>query len=210
MAGDGARFRRKHGQARPLDEPRLEELALAYVARFATSTGKLEAYLRRKLRERGWAGEREPDIAALVARHVANGWIDDAAWGRSKAQGLLARGYGARRVEQTLRGAEIDGGLRAELEPDELARREATLTFARRRGFGPFGARAPGTGSQDGPADGPADGPGDREARRKLNEKRLAAMLRAGHEYGAARRVLDAATIEELEQWVAEARDSAS
>ena len=37
---------------RPLDAPRLEELALSYVARFATSAAKLDDYLRRKLRER--------------------------------------------------------------------------------------------------------------------------------------------------------------
>src|SRR5690606_22662366 len=39
---------------KPLDAARLDELALTYVARFATSAAKLERYLKRKLRERGW------------------------------------------------------------------------------------------------------------------------------------------------------------
>ena len=50
-------FSREIRAPKPLDAPRLEELALAYVARFATSAAKLETYLRRKLRERGWEGE---------------------------------------------------------------------------------------------------------------------------------------------------------
>ena len=38
-----------------LDGPALDRLALRYVEKFATSTGKLTQYLQRKLRERGWA-----------------------------------------------------------------------------------------------------------------------------------------------------------
>src|SRR5690606_37160311 len=85
---------------RPLDGTRLEELALAYVARFATSAAKLERYLIRKLRERGWEGESPPDVAAIVSRHTELGYIDDDAYARSKAGGLLRRGYGPRRVRQ--------------------------------------------------------------------------------------------------------------
>lgn len=193
MVEDGATFRRKRRTPKALDRVRIEELALAYVARFATSAGKLEAYLHRKLRERGWDGEGDPDVEALVARFVEKSYVNDAVYGRAKAQGLLARGYGARRVDQALKAADIGEGLRAELGPDESERREAAVAFARRRRFGPFDAAEP----------------HDVDARHKLREKRLAAMLRAGHDFDAARRVLDAATIEELEQWVAEARDAA-
>ena len=54
----------------PLDEDALRELALRHVARFATSRGKLLAYLNRKLRERGWAGERLFSVAASSRRRV--------------------------------------------------------------------------------------------------------------------------------------------
>ncbi|MEY4670243.1 MAG: hypothetical protein RLZZ415_122, partial [Pseudomonadota bacterium] len=87
-ASNADRARRERRPPRPLDRERLNELALAYLARFATSAAKLEAYLRRKLRERGWDGEGEPPVAALVERCVAAGYVDDAAYARSKAGSL--------------------------------------------------------------------------------------------------------------------------
>lgn len=176
--------RRKKRPPRPLDAARLEELALAYVARFATSAAKLEGYLARKLRERGWDGERPGDPAAIAARFAELGYIDDEAYARARAGGLLRRGYGARRVEQALRGAGIAEDVRAEVEPGEHARRAAALALARKRRFGPF-----------------ADAPPDRERR----EKQVAAMIRAGHGFDAARAVLDAPSAEAAEQWAAEA-----
>src|SRR5688572_22723195 len=92
---------------KPLDPPRLEELALAYVARFATSSGKLAEYLKRKLRERGWEAVANPDLPALVERFVAAGYIDDAGFARGRASSLHRRGYGAQRIDQALRGAGI-------------------------------------------------------------------------------------------------------
>lgn len=191
MDHDHATPRRNRRTSKPLERQRLEELALAYVARFATSAGKLKKYLVRKLRERGWDDDGDPDVEGLVARFVAKGYVDDEVYGRARASGLLARGYGARRVEQDLRAADIAEPLRNALGPDEVARRESAVTLARRRRFGPFDNSAP---------NGPEDA-------HKLREKRLAAMVRAGHDFDAARRVLEAATIEELEEWVAEARD---
>ena len=94
-------------RAKPLDRNRLEELALAYVARFATSAGKLRTYLRRKLHERGFVDDEEPDIETLISSFVDKGYVDDEAYGRAKANDLVARGYGGRRVEQTLRSAGI-------------------------------------------------------------------------------------------------------
>lgn len=177
----------------PLDAPRLEELALAYVARFATSAGRLRAYCTRKLRERGHAGADEgapmPDVDGLVARFVAKGFVDDAGFARAKAGGLLRRGYGSRRVGEALRADGIGEELRALVSPGEAARREAAAAYARRRRYGPF-------------ARGGADA-GDRARR----EKQLAALLRAGHDAGHARHVLAAETSAELEDWIAEARE---
>jgi regulatory protein len=145
----------------PLDEEKLNELMLAYVAKFATSRAKLAAFLRRKVRERGWAGAGEPPVDDLVAKAARVGFVDDAAFALGKARSLTARGYGARRVSQALYAAgigEADGeAARGHARDDAV---EAALRFARRRRFGPFAAAA-------------AD-PKDRE-------KQLAAMLRAGH-----------------------------
>lgn len=169
---------------RPLDSVRLEELALAYVARFATSAAKLEHYLARKLRERGWDGESEPPLAALVARFVAAGYVDDAAFARSRSSGLLRRGYGQRRIAQALGAAGIGEEVREAVRPGEAEQRRAALVMARKRGFGPFGAA-----------------PRDRAVR----EKQLAAMLRAGHRLDSARELVDALSIEAAEAWAAEA-----
>jgi hypothetical protein len=78
---------------KPLDSVRLEELALAYVARFATSAAKLEDYLRRKLRERGWDGEGDPPVGPIAAKFVANGFIDDLAYARAKSGSLSAQRF---------------------------------------------------------------------------------------------------------------------
>jgi len=168
----------------PLDAARLEELALAYVARYATTAAKLGQYLRRKLRERGWAGPTEPDPEALVARFVAAGYIDDAGFARARAGGLRRRGYGERRVEQALRGAGVGEADREAARAGEAEARRAALVMARKRKFGPFGAERPDP------------------ARR---QKQLAAMLRAGHTLDSARRLLDAANEAAALEWVEEA-----
>lgn len=167
---------------KPLDSARLDELALTYVARFATSRAKLEAYLARKLRERGWEGEGEPPVGALAERFVAAGYIDDAAFARAKTGSLLRRGYGQRRVSQALGAAGINADVRQEVRAGEGAQRRAALAMARKRGFGPFG-RAP----------------FDRAQR----EKQIAAMLRAGHALDSARELVDAASVEAAEDWAA-------
>lgn len=191
MTGDDASDRRgrERRRPRPLDAARLEELALAYVARFATSAVKLERYLQRKLRERGWEGARGPDVAALVGRYVALGYVDDAAYARAKGGSLLRRGYGPRRVRQALAEAGIDEETRDEARAGAAAERRAALALARKRGFGPFGTTPP-----------------DREKR----EKQLAAMLRAGHPLDSAREMVDAASEAAAEEWAAACDDEES
>ena len=189
MVDRNATSRRTRRTPKPLDRTRLNDLALAYVARFATSAGKLRAYLGRKLRERGWDGEGEPDIEGLVERFVDKNYVDDRGFGRMKASGLLARGYGARRVDDTLRSAGIEESLRDELAPAEREARQAAIALARRRRFGPFGIG------------------GDDEAveeRHKRREKQLAAMVRAGHTCAHAQAVLSARDESALDDWLAE------
>ncbi|MBX7527785.1 regulatory protein RecX [Qipengyuania vesicularis] len=192
MTDGHATRRRTRRTPKPLDRTRLNDLALHYVARFATSSGKLESYLRRKLRERGWDGDSEPDIAGLVTRFAEKNYVDDAAYARMKASGLLARGYGARRVEQTLRADGLAEDVRQANSPDEAQAREAVLSYVRRRRFGPFRIVPRGESP---------------DAAHKAREKQLAAIVRAGHSFDHARRAVEAKTETELEEWVAEARD---
>lgn len=166
---------------KPLDSARLEELALAYVARFATSAAKLEGYLGRKLRERGWAGEGQPALAALVTRFVESGYVDDTAFARARTGSLLRRGYGKRRIAQALGAAGIAEEVREEVRPGEAEQRRAALTLARKRRFGPFGAAT------------------DRAGR----EKQIAALLRAGHPLDSARGLVDAPSEQAALAWAA-------
>ena len=102
---------RSQRKSLPLDGARLEEIALSYVARYATTRAKLEQYLRRKLRERGWDGGEEPPVSELAGRLVEAGYLDDAAYARAKASSLLRRGYGTRRVRQALAAAGYRRGI---------------------------------------------------------------------------------------------------
>jgi regulatory protein len=185
----------------PLDGPKLEALALAYVARFATSTGKLADYLARKLRERGWcdsegtqsgaqtgAQSGGADIPALAARLAALGYIDDAAFAEAKGEGLRRRGYGARRIDSALGQAGIAPDLRAAARGSETERRHAALAFARRKRLWPYAAE-------------PCQN-------RVMREKQVAAFLRAGHSLAHVRRVMDAESISDVEEWADEELDT--
>lgn len=156
----------------PLDESKLNELALRYVGRFATTRSKLRSYLSRKLRERGWDGARDADPERIAERFAEQGYIDDAAYALAKSQALTGRGYGKRRVLERLREAGVaeDDGAAAREHADGAAI-EAALRFARRRRIGPF-------------AKEPFRDPRERE-------KAVGAMIRAGHAFALSRAIVN-------------------
>ncbi len=150
-----------------LDEAALRELALAYVGRFATSGARLERYLARKLRERGWAGEAEADVAALAARFAELGYLDDAAYARMKGASMQRRGLGAMRIRGALAADGIgEDDREPALDEARAGRWEAAEVLARRKRIGPYALEKPDP---------------------KLREKHLAVFLRAGHDMGTAR-----------------------
>ncbi len=169
MAGFGKEKRRNS-----LDSQALRDLALTYVGRFATSRTKLSRYLDRKVAERGWNGEGEPDIEALVTRIAELGYVDDDAYARMKGASMERRGLGARRIGASLRA---DGVGEAERLGAEAQARQgawaAADIFARRRRIGPYAQ--------------------ERVADPKVREKQLAAFLRAGHSMDVARLWIEAA-----------------
>lgn len=144
---------------------------MAYVGRFATTRAKLAQFLVRKLREKGWEASRPPDIEGLVERLAQLGYVDDAAFALSKARALGQRGYGERRVDQALRQAGVDEEAGAPAKA--LATQGATaaaIRYAQRRRLGPFAPEA-----------------GDRKQR----DRALSAMIRAGHDFDLARRIIE-------------------
>jgi regulatory protein len=154
---------------RPLDLSALNALAIAYLGRYATTRSRLRAYLARKVAMRGWEGDGQPPLDAVVERCAELGYVDDAGFAAARGAALMRRGYGEQRVAAALRAAGIDAETAAPVR--EAARDEAlaaALAFARRRRIGPFGSES--------------IGPDERR-------RGLAALLRAGHAPDIARRV---------------------
>lgn len=165
---------------RPLDAARLDELALAYVARFATSRAKLGRYLARKIRESNWTDAIDTRTACetIVATMERLGFVDDKQYAAMRGAAMTRRGLGVRRVKAQLWVDGIAPGDAGEaVEVAEGAALSAALGFARRRRFGPFALQA---------ANDPA-----------LRERQVAAFARAGHSLALARRILAAAPGEE-------------
>jgi regulatory protein len=169
----------------PLNAARLQEIAVAYVGRYATTRAKLAQYLDRKVKMRGWEGDNVPEIASIVERFATLGYIDDAAFAVARGASLGRRGYGARRVKEDLRAAGIAPDDAAPAE--ESAREDAlgaAIAYAKRRRIGPFSRSEP-RNDQDA-----ADG----------RRRGFAALLRAGHPPDIARKVAyasDAASLDD-------------
>jgi regulatory protein len=148
----------------------LDRLALRYVERYATTRGRLADYLGRKIRERGWGGEESPDPAAVAQRMADLGYVNDRTFAESRANAMGSRGLGSRRIDQALRYAGVKQedveAVAPAMAADSLS---SALAFARRRRIGPFAREV---------------------AERPLQEKQLAAMLRAGHAFDLARRIV--------------------
>lgn len=161
----------------PLNPAALREAALGYVARYATTRAKLIRYLQRKVSERGWDGEGAPDIDGVADAAVANGFIDDGAFADARADALSRRGYGARRIRGALRDAGVAADVAETVLPTGEEEAIAAIGLARRRRLGPFGSQ-----------------PVDPDTRRR----QMGVLLRAGHGWDLAKRIVDAGSIEDL------------
>ncbi|MEO7602800.1 MAG: RecX family transcriptional regulator [Sphingomicrobium sp.] len=160
--------------ARPLNPQRLDDLALRYVGRFATTRAKLIDYLKRKLRERGWEGDGDAKVAEIAQKFADLGYIDDRAFAIAKASGHAARGLGSRRLALALRSAGVEEDDRAPamaLAKTHLV--DSALRLAQRRKLGPFASRI--------------------SATPKERDKAIAALIRGGHRFDIARAIVDLA-----------------
>lgn len=159
----------------PLTAAALDARALRYLSAVAASTARLRDVLRQEVRERGADLDVfADDIDAIVAKYTAMGALDDARIAESSAAAMRASGKSASAISARLRARGIDADtVDAEVtkvtrETDDLA---AAMTFARKRGIGPFRASD--------------------EARKAHREKDLATLGRAGYGYAVAKRVID-------------------
>ncbi len=166
----------------------LENAALYYLERFASSTSNLRRVLMRKvdLSAKAHGTDREEGarwVDELLARYVRSGLLNDETYARMRTESLHRRGASTRLIAQKLAGKGIGrdeadkalDSLREDVGPDlDLS---AALALAKRRRLGPY--RLP-------------------EQRAVHREKDMAALGRAGFGYEIARRVVDAEDPEEV------------
>lgn len=158
----------------------MRQLALHYVGKYATTQAKLSGYLARKIRERGWDGDRPSDIAALTDQFVELGYINDAQFAEARSRSFVRRGYGERRLNEDLRASGIGD---ADAIPAKAHMEESAFTaaekFARRKRIGPFAVNS---------------------APPEKRQKQLHAFMRAGHDFAIARRFVNAEPGEEISE----------
>ena len=180
----------------------LENAAMHYLERFASSSRNLRRVLMRKV-DRSlahWGGERETcsaQVDAVIAKLAGLGYLNDAAYAEMKTRALHRQGKGSRTIRATLAAKGIDTAtfekpisaakgidaemaatalvsLAEEVEEPDLA---AAIKLAKKRRLGPF---RPG-------------------AREEFRNKDLATLARAGFDFDTARRVIEAESAEALE-----------
>ena len=165
----------------------LENAAMHYLERFASSRGNLRRVLMRKV-DRSvahWGGAREDHVEqvdAVIAKLAGLGYLNDAAYAEMKTRALHRQGKGSRTIRATLAAKGIDADLAAsaldslaeEVAEPDLA---AAIKLARKRRLGPF---------RPGP-------------RAEFRQKDLATLARAGFDFDTARRVIEAESADVLE-----------
>lgn len=165
----------------------LENAALHYLERFASSSANLRRVLMRKV-DRSlahWGGEREvlaQQVDGTIAKLARLGYLNDAAYAEQKVRALHRQGKAGRVIRQALaaKGVAPDlagqalGALAEDVAEPDLA---AAIRLAQKRRLGPFRA----------------------EGRAEMRQKDLATLARAGFDFDTARRVIEGEA-EELEQ----------
>lgn len=178
----GARKSGGGGGDRPLTAQQLENAALHYLGRFASSSANLRRILIRKVARAGAGEEGEALVDALVARYLASGLLDDRAYAAQTATSLVRRGASRYGIAGKLKQKGVDPDLVAEalgeLASAGNSELQAACALARRRRLGPYRTAA---------------------MRAQWRQKDMASLARAGFGLDIARRVLDVPDVAALE-----------
>ncbi len=174
---------RERKPPRPVTAKSLDNAAVFYLSRFASSSGNLRRVLMRKVaRGGGDSAEGAALIEALIARYLASGLLNDQAYAASAAASLARRGAS----RYVVAGKLAQKGVPADLVKEAIANladngsSELTSVCAliRRRRLGPYR---------------------DPAKRDDYRQKDLATLARAGFGIDLARRALQVADVEGLE-----------
>ena len=166
-----------------MKETSIDNSALAYLARFSSSSGNLRQVLTRKvMRATAHHGDDPAPLLAkietVIARYIESGILNDSLYAETQVRNLRRRGGSSRVIAQRLAAKGVDSELVSEtLETAPEDNLSAAVNFARRRRLGPY-----------------------RSANRAETRLRdLAALGRGGFDYQIAASVVDAADPDALE-----------
>lgn len=172
--------KREQKTPKKISKKYLENAALYYLQRYATSATNLKRVLLRKVKKSCTfhqvpADEFVPMVDDLVTRYAAVGLIDDTVFARARVSSLRRQGRSrqeiiARLQVKGLTKPQIEAALVQVDEDQEDPEMAAALACARRKKLGPY---------RKTPLRDPKD-----------QQKELAAMGRAGFSYEIARKAL--------------------
>ena len=179
---------------RPVTAASLENAAVYYLSRFASSSGNLRRVLMRKVARAARNGDEADEegqaeagarmVDALIARYLEKGLLNDRAYAAQAASSLARRGASRFKIAGKLAQKGVDNDLVTQTiaaldEDGDASELAAACALVRRRRLGPY--RAP-------------------DKRADFREKDLASLARAGFRLDLARRVLRAKDVEALER----------
>ena len=177
---------------------RLENKALHYLGRYASSEANLRQILKRFAMRKCQPDDDadtdtdefkqilETEIDALITRYRALGYLDDRAFALGRARAMRTRGASTRRIIQTLKAKGIDAETASEIMADGTSADTNTETpsaetlspettaariYAQRRRLGQYASPAS-------------------QAKPNWKDRHLASMMRAGFNYATAKSAL--------------------
>lgn len=184
---------RKRKVPRKATRKSLENGAVYYLKRFSSSSANLKRVLLRRVERAARHHDTDREecrvwIDEIVTKLTNAGFLDDLRYAEVRAQSLHRRGTSRRTIrlklmEKGVPGEVIDDAVAKLFDETEEPDFAAAVALARRRRLGPYRVRG---------------------VRSEMREKDLASIARAGFDYGTAKRVIDAETITDLEDKVAE------
>jgi regulatory protein len=165
---------------RKISKTYLENAALHYLQRYATSSANLRRVMMRKIEKSCKHHETDaadfiPLLDDMLARYAATGLLNDQVYAEARTASLRRKGEskGSIQARLSLKGLtrdQIAGALATADEGKEEPELEAARAFTRRKKIGPYRSRA----LQD-----PKDA-----------QREMAAMARGGFSYDVAKRAL--------------------
>ncbi|MFP2925982.1 regulatory protein RecX [Pyxidicoccus sp. 3LG] len=177
--GQDRKAARQPKRPRKVSPTYLENAALHYLKRYASTQSQLKRVLMRRVDKslRFHGGDRAEALGwldALIAKLVRNNLLNDEAYARTKANSLRASGRSTRVIAQKLRMK----GVAAEVVTQKLADATADISdedaariWARKKRLGPFRKNA--------------------STREENRQRDLASLARAGFPFGIAKKVID-------------------